>query len=127
MRISSPTIACLFLLLGGHQAVLAQDFSGAKPLPPRAIPSAALPEPDDSVLGSDAAAFAPGPDTPGAHAALPLVPFTSARDALKAWMPFTAGNKVGAVRASVRGFAGPSHGAVQARPDVCRWRGRPDQ
>lgn len=86
MRISSPTIACLFLLLGGHQAVLAQDFSGTKPLPPRAIPSAALPEPDDSVLGPDAAAVAPGPDTPTAHAALPLVPFTSARDALKAWM-----------------------------------------
>ena len=101
MRISSSTIACLFLLLGGHQAVLAQDMSGTRLLPPRAIPGGALPEPDDSVPGgSDAAAVAPGPDTPTAHTALPLVPFTSARDALKAWMrDSTAGNKVGAVRA----------------------------
>ena len=100
MRISSSTIACLFLLLGGHQAVLAQDFSGAKPLPPRAIPGGALPEPDDSVPGSGAAAIAPAPDTPTAHTALPLVPFTSARDALKAWMrDSSAGDQVGAVRA----------------------------
>ena len=50
--------------------------------------------------GRGAASVAPGPDTPTAHTALPLVPFTSARDALKAWMrDSTAGNKVGAVRA----------------------------
>ncbi len=100
MRISSSTIACLFLLLGGPQVVLAQDISGTKLLPPRAIPGGALPEPDDSVRVPGAAAIAPAPDTPTAHTALPLVPFTSARDALKAWMrDSTAGNKVGAVRA----------------------------
>ncbi|MCO5093322.1 tetratricopeptide repeat protein [Bosea sp. (in: a-proteobacteria)] len=98
MRISSTIIACLFLTLGGQKAVLAQDLSGTKPVPPRAIPGAALPEPEDSAPG--AAAIAPAPDTPAAHTALPLVPFTSARDALKAWMrDSTAGNKVGAVRA----------------------------
>jgi TPR repeat protein len=98
MRTSSATIACLILLLGGPKAVLAQDFMGTKPVPPRSIPGAALPEPDDSA--PDAAAIVPGPDTPAAHAALPLVPFTSARDALRAWMrDSTAGDKVGAVRA----------------------------
>ena len=95
MRISSSTIACLFLLLGGPQVVLAQDISGTKLLPPRAIPGGALPEPDDSVRVPGAAAIAPAPDTPTAHTALPLVPFTSARDALKAWMrDSTAGNTV---------------------------------
>ncbi|CAH1679405.1 Sel1 repeat family protein [Hyphomicrobiales bacterium] len=101
MRISSSTIACLFLFLSGPQAAWAQEFSGAKPVPPRAIPAPALPELDDAGPGAaGAATVAPGIDTPTAHSALPLVPFTSARDALKAWMrDSTAGNKIGAVRA----------------------------
>ncbi|MGO4405413.1 tetratricopeptide repeat protein [Bosea sp. RAF48] len=101
MRISSSTIACLFLFLGGQQAAWAQDFAGGKPVPPRSIPGAALPEPGDSVSGvPGAAVVAPAPDTPTAHTALPLVPFSSARDALRAWMrDSSAGDKVGAVRA----------------------------
>lgn len=101
MRISSSIIACLFLFLSGPQAAWAQEFSGAKPVPPRAIPAPALPELDDAGPGAPGAAtVAPGIDTPTAHSALPLVPFTSARDALKAWMrDSTAGNKIGAVRA----------------------------
>ncbi|AMJ63553.1 exopolysaccharide biosynthesis protein [Bosea sp. PAMC 26642] len=44
--------------------------------------------------------IAPAPNAPAAHTALPLAPFTSARDALKAWMrDSTAGDQAGAVRA----------------------------
>ncbi len=102
MRISSSTIACLFLLLGGQQAAWAQDSAGARPLlPPRSIPVAPLPEPEDALPGdSGAATLAPAPNTPTAHSALPLVPFSSARDALRAWMrDSSAGDQVGAVRA----------------------------
>jgi TPR repeat protein len=90
------------LLLGGQQAAWAQDSAGARPLlPPRSIPVAPLPEPEDALPGdSGAATLAPAPNTPTAHSALPLVPFSSARDALRAWMrDSSAGDQVGAVRA----------------------------
>ena len=42
----------------------------------------------------------PAPNAPAAHTALPLVPFSSARDAIRAWMrDSTAGDQAGAVRA----------------------------
>lgn len=102
MRISSSTIACLFLLLGGQQTAWAQDAAGGRPLmPPRSIPVAPLPEPEEAIPpDSGAATLAPAPNTPTAHSALPLVPFSSARDALRAWMrDSSAGDQVGAVRA----------------------------
>ncbi len=101
MRISSSTIACL-LLLAGPLAAQAQDFPGGRsPLPPRAIPEAALPDPDDEpARDASVAKVTPAPNTPAAHTALPLVPFSSARDALRAWMrDSSAGNQAGAVRA----------------------------
>lgn len=98
MRISDVTIACLFLILGGQQAAWAQDVVGGRaPIPPRPIPGIALPEPEEAPAGI---APAPVPNAPAAHTALPLVPFSSARDAIKAWMrDSTAGNQAGAVRA----------------------------
>jgi TPR repeat protein len=102
MRISNLTIAALFLVLGGQQATWAQDAVGGRvPVPPRPIPGIALPEPEsgpNNVPG--AATIAPAPNAPAAHAALPLAPFSSARDAIKAWMrDSTAGDQAGAVRA----------------------------
>lgn len=102
MRISSSTIACL-LLLAGPLAAQAQDLPGSRlpPLPPRAIPAAPLPDPDDELARDPGpATIKPAPNTPTAHSALPLVPFSSARDALRAWMrDSSAGNQAGAVRA----------------------------
>lgn len=97
MRISDASIAVLFLILGGPQAAWAQD--GARgPIPPRPIPGIALPEPEAPPAGGRV--IAPAPNAPAAHTALPLAPFTSARDALKAWMrDSTAGDQAGAVRA----------------------------
>ena len=104
MRITDVTIACMFLTLGGLHAGRAQDFANGQPLlPPRPIPGIALPEPGDPAPASPlagAATVAPSPNTPTAHTALPMVPFTSARDALRAWVrDSTAGDQVGAVRA----------------------------
>ncbi|PZU90838.1 MAG: exopolysaccharide biosynthesis protein [Chelatococcus sp.] len=98
MRISSATIACLILALGGPRAVLAQDYAdGRPPVPPRPIPGIALPEPEGP---SEASKVVPAPNAPTAHTALPLAPFTNTRDAIKAWMrDSTAGNQAGAVRA----------------------------
>lgn len=92
----------MLLMLGGPQAARAQDYANGQPmLPPRPIPGIALPEPDSSRPASpDTATIAPAPNTPTAHTALPLVPFNSARDALRAWMrDSSAGDQVGAVRA----------------------------
>lgn len=92
----------MLLLLGGPLAARAQDFAnGQPPLPPRPIPGIALPEPDSARPAAPGdAAIAPAPNTPTAHSALPLVPFSSARDALRAWMrDSSAGDQVGAVRA----------------------------
>lgn len=92
----------MLLMLGGPQAARAQDYANGQPmLPPRPIPGIALPEPDSSRPSSpDTATIAPAPNTPMAHSALPLVPFNSARDALRAWMrDSSAGDQVGAVRA----------------------------
>jgi TPR repeat protein len=100
MRISDASIAVLFLILGGHEAARAQD--GARgPIPPRPIPGIALPEPEEPLAPpAGGRVIAPAPNAPAAHTALPLAPFTSARDALKAWMrDSTAGNQAGAVRA----------------------------
>jgi TPR repeat protein len=102
MRISDLTIAALFLVLGGQQAAWAQDaVVGRGPIPPRPIPGIALPEPDGvpgPVPGD--ATIAPAPNAPAAHTALPLAPFSSARDAIKAWIrDSTAGDQAGAVRA----------------------------
>lgn len=99
MRISDVAIACLFLILGGQQVAWAQDVTGGQaPIPPRPIPGIALPEPEDSP--ADSSAVDPVPNSPAARSALPLVPFSSARDAIKAWMrDSTAGNQAGAVRA----------------------------
>lgn len=90
----------MLLLLGAPQAVRAQDYANGQPLlPPRPIPGIALPEPD-APAASDEAVIAPSPKTPTAHSALPFVPFSSARDALRAWMrDSSAGDQVGAVRA----------------------------
>lgn len=98
MRTSSATIACLFLVLGGPRAALAQDYADGRPLvPPRPIPGIALPEPEGS---SEPSPVVPAPNAPTAHTALPLAPFTNTRDAIKAWMrDSTAGNQAGAVRA----------------------------
>ncbi|MGY6246948.1 tetratricopeptide repeat protein [Bosea thiooxidans] len=92
----------MLLMLGAPQAVRAQDFAnGQPPLPPRPIPGIALPEPDSARSAApDDATVAPAPNTPTAHSALPFVPFSSARDALRAWMrDSSAGDQVGAVRA----------------------------
>lgn len=102
MRISETTIAALLLVLGGQQVAWAQDAMGARgPVPPRPIPGVALPEPGAlDAPSAGAASLAPSPDAPAAHTALPLVPFSSARDAIRAWMrDSTAGNQAGAVRA----------------------------
>lgn len=94
------------LILGCQPAAWAQDVVAGRtaPIPPRPIPGIALPEPE-----SDGSAVpqplgggpAPAPSAAAPpRAALPLAPFTSARDALKAWMrDKTAGDQVGAVRA----------------------------
>lgn len=86
------------LVLGGVQAGRAQEVmvdGRVAPVPPRPIPGIALPEPDLGV-----AKPAPGADSPTEHTALPLVPFNSTRDAIRAWMKnSTAGDQVGAVRA----------------------------
>lgn len=92
----------MLLLLGGPHMARAQDYAnGQPPLPPRPIPGIALPEPDSQRPTSpEAATIAPAPNAPAAHTALPLVPFSSARDALRAWMrDSSAGDQVGAVRA----------------------------
>ncbi|PTM42955.1 tetratricopeptide repeat protein [Bosea sp. 124] len=103
MRTSDLTIAAFFLVLGGQQAAWAQDaVTGRGPIPPRPIPGIALPEPESAPQGIDpgAATIAPAPNAPAAHTALPLAPFSSARDAIRAWMrDSTAGNQAGAVRA----------------------------
>lgn len=105
MRISDATIAAFFLILGGQQAAWAQDaVAGRGPVPPRPIPGIILPEPDVAPSPAPVApgvrAIAPAPNAPAAHTALPLVPFSSARDAIRAWMrDTTAGDQAGAVRA----------------------------
>jgi len=103
MRISDAIIAALFLILGGQQAVWAQDVVNgrAPPIPPRPIPGIALPEPEDApARAPGVATIAPSPNGAAAHTALPLVPFSSARDAIRAWMrDSSAGDQVGAVRA----------------------------
>ncbi len=106
MRISDAIIAGLILSLSGLDAAWAQDaVAGSRgPVPPRPIPGIALPESDAALSGlaplPGARVIAPSPNAAAAHTALPLVPFTSARDALKAWMrDTTAGDQVGAVRA----------------------------
>jgi TPR repeat protein len=103
MRTSDAIIAVLFVTLGGLQAATAQELvdGRAPPVPPRPIPGIALPEPDLAEPAAPGArAIAPAPDAPAAHMALPLVPFSNARDAIRAWMrDSTAGNQAGAVRA----------------------------
>lgn len=106
MRISDLQLAALFLILGGPCAAWAQDVTSGRPapVPPLPIPGIALAEPGLGGGGSGAAlgarAIAPVPSGPAAHMALPLAPFASARDAIKAWMrDSNAGDQVGAVRA----------------------------
>lgn len=107
MRISEVIFAGVLLALGCQQAAWAQDASGQRvPVPPRPIPGVALPEPESQDLAAPAplapsrGAIAPAPSGPAAHTALPLARFSSARDALKAWMrDSTAGDQAGAVRA----------------------------
>lgn len=105
MRTSDAIIAALFLVLGGSQAAWAQMTVDGKapPVPPRPIPGIALPEPEADLAAPAAPgtrAIAPAPNAPAAHMALPLAPFSSARDAIRAWMrDSSAGNQAGAVRA----------------------------
>ncbi|WP_244495081.1 tetratricopeptide repeat protein [Bosea sp. Root483D1] len=107
MRISKAIIAGALLALGCQQAARAQDGSAERmPVPPRPIPGIALPEPDVDnrvapvPLAPGRGAIAPAPSGPAAHTALPIAPFSSARDALKAWMrDSTAGDQAGAVKA----------------------------
>ncbi len=100
MRISNAIIAGGFLILGCQPAAWAQDsLAGrAPPVPPRPIPGIAQPQIGN--LAPDAPVLAPAPNVAGPRSALPLAPFASAREALKAWMrDSTAGDQVGAVRA----------------------------
>lgn len=103
MRISDTILAGLLVILGCHQAAWAQELSAERGLlPPLPIPGAALPEPESrsAPLNGDLRPIAPAPSGPAAHTALPIAPFSSARDALRAWMKnSTAGDQVGAVRA----------------------------
>jgi hypothetical protein len=107
MRISEAIIAGAVLVLGCHSAAQAQDVtSRGVPVPPRPIPGIALPEPESESLAAPAplapgsGRIAPAPGGSAAHSALPLAPFSSAREALKAWMrDSTAGDQAGAVRA----------------------------
>ncbi|POR45861.1 tetratricopeptide repeat protein [Bosea psychrotolerans] len=104
MRIFDATFAALFLILGGQQAAWAQDLAPMRgPIPPRPIPGVMLPEPDLAPPAPPAPSvrpIAPAPSGPAAHTALPIAPFSNARDAIRAWMrDSTAGDKVGAVRA----------------------------
>lgn len=107
MRISEAIIAGALLALGCQQAAWAQNAAVERvPLPPLPIPGAALPEPEvesraaPAPLAPGRGAIAPAPSGPAAHTALPIAPFSSARDALKAWMrDSTAGDQAGAVRA----------------------------
>ncbi|MEN5083383.1 tetratricopeptide repeat protein [Bosea sp. TWI1241] len=75
------------------------------PVPPLPIPSAPLAEPEDGEVAvaplAPARPLASAPSTsPAPGAALPLAPFSNAREALKAWMrDSTAGDQAGAVRA----------------------------
>lgn len=97
------------LILGCQPAAWAQDVVGrAAPIPPRPIPGVALPEPPAGPPDAGAVqqplsggpALAPPPGGPAPRSALPLAPFTSARDALRAWMrDKTAGDQAGAFRA----------------------------
>lgn len=104
MRISEIILAGAFAL-GCHPAAWAQELGQRGPIPPRPIPGIALPEPDSQALAAPAPLggnrpIAPAPTGPAAHTALPLVPFSSARDALRAWMRnSTAGDQAGAVKA----------------------------
>ena len=93
MRISEAIIAGALLALGCQQAAWAQEAAGQRvPVPPRPIPGVALPEPDShglataQPLGPGRGPIASAPSGAAAHAALPIAPFSSARDALKAWM-----------------------------------------
>lgn len=98
MRISDTILAAAFMILGGQQAAWAQDFAnGRVPVPPLPIPGVALPEPEGPTASR---AIGIAPDAPAVQMALPLVPFSNTRDAIRAWMrDSTAGNQVGAVRA----------------------------
>lgn len=93
------------LILGCQPAAWAQDVVAGRtaPIPPLPIPGVALPEPESdepAVQQPLGGGLAPAPNAPAPRSALPLAPFTSARDALKAWMrDKTAGDQVGAVRA----------------------------
>ncbi len=104
MRISEIILAGAFAL-GCHPAAWAQELGQRGPIPPRPIPGIALPEPDSQALAAPAPLggsrpIAPAPSGPAAHTALPLVPFSSARDALRAWMrDSNAGDQAGAVKA----------------------------
>lgn len=107
MRISETILAGALFALGCQSVAWAQELQGPSRglVPPRPIPGIALPEPEDGAVGEPAPlaggrAIAAPPSGPAAHTALPLAPFTSARDALKAWMrDSTAGDQAGAVRA----------------------------
>ncbi len=105
MRISEAIIAGALLALGCQSAAWAQNASVERvPLPPLPIPGAALPEPESENRApaplAPGRAIAPAPSGPAAHTALPIAPFSSARDALKAWMrDSTAGDQAGAVKA----------------------------
>lgn len=105
MRISEAIIAGALLALGCQSAAWAQNASVERvPLPPLPIPGAALPEPESESRApaplAPGRAIAPAPSGPAAHTALPIAPFSSARDALKAWMrDSTAGDQAGAVKA----------------------------
>lgn len=100
MRISDAIIAGTFLILGCQSAAWAQDVvtGRAPPVPPRSIPGVA--QPQAGALAPEGPVLAPAPNAVPPRNALPLAPFTSARDALRAWMrDTTAGDQVGAVRA----------------------------
>ena len=119
MRISERSIICVFALAAGLGPAAAQD---AAPVPPRGVPGAITPyttAPLPPIAAPPAArgvapdALRIAPSGVERSAAMPLVPFTSAREALQAWFrDKTAGDQAGAIRA-LEYAAGQGHLAAQ--------------
>lgn len=121
MRISERHIICILAFAAGLVPAGAQDFPpvppravagagetrGVSPVPPVPLPSA------PAVRGAAPDAYKVGPSGVDRSMAMPLVPFTSAREALQAWFrDKSAGDQAGAIRA-LEYAAGQGHVAAQ--------------
>lgn len=124
MRISDKSIICVLALAAGIYPAAAQNSA---PLPPKNVsggiapyasaplPSLAAPQVAAPVVrGAVPDSLKPGqPSAEPRSTAMPLVPFTSAREALRAWFrDKTAGDQAGAIRA-LEYAAGQGHLAAQ--------------